>query len=179
MEARGRGWERAWTRKTSRPTTEETRNTEHKPPTEPQEAGRTHASSSPRRVNTFSAYFFILYFQISAAHRCACEVKSQFQFHVAVLSGQKRKMEKTAAFPEKTSDFDATPPSHAHGHARQHHEKATLHATSVHNTSGTDVFVFQRDHRNKRVYLGRKKQISSNQRRKKGGETFFTLTSQC
>lgn len=127
----------------------------------------------PRGALTLSQrIFFILYFQISAAHRCACEVKSQFQFHVAVLSGQKRKMEKTAAFPEKTSDFDATPPSHAHGHARQHHEKATLHATSVHNTSGTDVFVFQRDHRNKRVYLGRKKQISSNQRRKKGGDIF-------
>lgn len=75
---------------------EERQNTQHKPPKEPQEAGRTHASSSLRRANSFSAWFFFLlfysvfFFLISAAHRCACEAKSQFQFHVGVLSGAKK-----------------------------------------------------------------------------------------
>lgn len=78
---------------------------------------------------------------------------------------------KDGGVPGKTSDFDANPPSHAHGHARQHHKKGTLHATSVHNTSGTDVFVIQRNYRNKRVLFGLKeRQISSNRRGKKGGE---------
>lgn len=75
---------------------------------EPQEAGRTHASSSLRRANSFSAWFFFVvlffFFIILAAHRCACEAKSQFQFHIGVLSGAKKSgggTEKTVGFPEK------------------------------------------------------------------------------
>lgn len=95
--------------------------------------------------------FFHSFFQISAAHRCACEAKSQFQFqfHLGVLSGQKRGGAKNGkdggGVPgkklEKRPILEAKPPPGAHGHAGQHHEKGTPHATSVHNTSGTDVFV--------------------------------------
>lgn len=72
---------------------------------------------SQRVFFLFVLFFFIL---ISAAHRCACEAKSQFQFHVGVLSGAKRGgggNGKDGGVPGKTSDFDANPPSHAHGHA--------------------------------------------------------------
>lgn len=60
---------------------------------------------SQRGFFFFVVLFCFFFFLISAAHRCACEAKSQFQFHVGVLSGAKKggggETEKTVGFPEK------------------------------------------------------------------------------
>lgn len=75
---------------------EERQNTQHKPPKEPQEAGRTHASSSLRRANSFSAWFFFccfilfFFFYFSSSSVCLWGEESVSVSRRCAFRGKKR-----------------------------------------------------------------------------------------